>query len=75
MVRRSAEEMEKADAETLHFIDVFWSATLRSPTYSEIADGLGLAGKSSVQRRLDRLKAQGLIRIESPKAPIEIVRK
>lgn len=73
MVRRSVEAMELADQETLGFIADFQKDWGESPTYSEIAEGLGLAGKSSVQRRLDRLIARGLIVIEHPKAAIEIV--
>jgi SOS-response transcriptional repressor LexA len=52
------------DFETLGCIAKFQRENGHPPTYEELAVCLGLKGKSSVQRRLDRLIVQGAIEFE-----------
>lgn len=59
--------------EVLEFIKKHKDLYGYSPTYEEIAKGVGLSSKSSVWEHLDRLEEQGFIRKRDKARSIEII--
>lgn len=51
----------KRQREVLNFVNEFIEIKGYSPSYQEIADGLGLSSKGSVARHIETLEAQGLL--------------
>lgn len=62
------------DAETIACIAAFQKERGFSPTYSQIAECLGLKGKSSVHNRIERLRKAGLITTEARSRAIVITK-
>lgn len=65
----------KIDQDTLDCIARFQATNGYSPTYSQIAECLGLKGKSSVHNRIERLRKAGLIETMARSRAIVILKK
>jgi repressor LexA len=65
----------KQQRRTLNFIIAFIKRNRYSPSYQEIADGIGVKSKSGIVRLVDQLARRGAIRrVEGQHRSIEVMK-